>query len=111
MKTLLLLVGIGFAFATPFENEFGPRFELKEDVLYSDKYPEVITEIEQIDYENLPIESLINEASHHAGLEFLSDANTAASMGVDVMNIHPDIIADAFSTTVKSILGLIFIKL
>lgn len=97
MKSFLLLVTIGLALATPFEGEVS----VEEEVIPSKHYPEVITDIDQVDISKLSIEELLEEAGHHPGLEFLNDADAVASMGIDPMNIDPELIVDAFSTTVR----------
>lgn len=65
------------------------------------QYPEVITNFVTSDYSNLPIEELIQIASEHEGLGFLSDANATAAMGFDASTFSHDIIADAMATTVR----------
>lgn len=89
------------------ENEFEiPEkhvVEKPEDdfVIPEKQYPEVITEFEVVDYSQLPIEQLLQIASEHEGLEFLSDANATAAMGIDISTLSNDIVADAMATTVR----------
>ncbi len=121
MKTLIFLVGISLAFASPSwdkagkpetENEFHVPEKQNEFRIPEKQYPEVITEFtESIDYSQLPIEELIQLASEHEGLEFLSDANATAAMGIDISSLHPDLVADALATTVSIFsLAMIFIQ-
>lgn len=116
MKNFLLLVSIGLALATPYEKEV--ELDIKPDILIGtnnpivikevemdaeveiQKYPQVIKDTKQLDISKLSIEALLEEAVHHPGMEFLNDPEAAASMGIDPMNIDPELIADAFSTTV-----------
>lgn len=126
MKTFILLVGISLAIASPSvggnvgkskhekyvanaENkyvEFLPEtpetVKPEPDFVIPEKqYPEVITEfVESIDYSQVPIEELLQIASEQPGLEFLSDANATAAMGIDINNLDPDLVADALATTV-----------
>lgn len=103
MKTFLLLLSIGLALAIPMEVEIeaGRDFLLNE---YPSEYPKVTTVFDLPDYSKLSIDDLLEAASHHSGLEFLNDTDAAASMGIDLMNLHPDLIYDATTTTVRSIL-------
>lgn len=132
MKTLILLVGIALAVASPSagkagkpkkENEIAvPATQYTEFIAESDvvekqenefviperQYPEVITEFDVVDYSQLPIEQLIQIASEHEGLEFLSDVNATAAMGIDISTLSNDLLADATATTVRYICGNIF---
>lgn len=66
---------------------------------------EVITQFtDSVDYSELSIDELIQIASKHEGLEFLADANATAAMGIDINNLHPDLVADALATTVRQFL-------
>lgn len=97
MKSFLLLVSISLALATPFESEV----EAGKQIILSNELPEAIPESEPVDFSKLTIEELLEEAIHHPGMEFLNDAEAVASMGIDPMNIDPELIVDAFSTTVN----------
>lgn len=128
MKTLILLVGIALAVAGKTgkpkkENEFVvPATHYTEFIAESDvvekqenefvipekQYPEVITEFDVVDYSQLSIEQLIQIASEHEGLEFLSDVNATAAMGIDISTLSKDLLADATATTVRYIWENIF---
>lgn len=98
MKTLIFLVGISLALASP-GGKVGNREH--EFVVPEKQYPEVITEFEDVvDYSQLPIEQLLEIASEHEGLEFLNDANATAAMGIDMSTLSNDLVADALATTV-----------
>ncbi|KAJ6645640.1 Lipase 3, partial [Pseudolycoriella hygida] len=94
MNFLLLLLTVGFSLAAPRDN----RNNVVEDFA-TKNYPEVITDIDTMDVSNLSIKELLVEASHHPGLEFMNDSEAAAEMGINLMNIHRDLIIDAFSST------------
>lgn len=80
-----------------------PEVEQENEFVIPEKqYPEVITEfVESVDYSKLSIEELIQLASKHDGLEFLSDANATAAMGIDMSTLSHDLVADALATTVR----------
>lgn len=128
MKTLILLVGISLVLASPsspgmaagkpkHEKEFVlpekqypesvvdfdvvDKPEQEEFVIPEKQYPEVITEFDVVDYSQLPIEQLLQLAAEHEGLEFLSDANATAAMGIDISTLSNDLVADAMATTVR----------
>lgn len=92
MKYYILLSTIGLAFANPIE----------EDNPSTRTYPEIITDFPFIeDASAMDFDELLNKAASHAGLEWLKDEEALAQAGIDIRNIHPDIIADASSTTVR----------
>lgn len=91
MEYYILLLTIVLALSNPTE----------EDSPSTRKYPEIITNIPFIDASAMDFEELLNTAASHAGLEWLKDEEALAQAGIDIANIHPDIIADAFSTTVR----------
>lgn len=98
MKYYILLLTIGLALASPVE-EYSP---IEEDNPSTRIYPEIITDIPYIeDASAMDFDELLQMAASHAGLEWLKDEKALAQAGIDVRNIHPDIIADAFSTTVR----------
>lgn len=112
MKTFIFLVGISLALASPGGKVGKPQHE-NEFVIPEKQYPEVITKFDDIvDYSTLPIEQLLQIASEHQGLEFLSDANATAAMGIDISTLSSDIVSDALATTVRfPIFSEIFIQL
>ncbi|KAJ6640032.1 Lipase 3 [Pseudolycoriella hygida] len=106
MKTLVLLVGISLAVASPSMDKGGrPKFEsrptLEHEFFIPEKqYPEVITDfVDSADYSEFSMEELLQIASEHPGLEFLSDANATAAMGIDISTLSNDLVADAIATT------------
>ncbi|XP_037024933.1 lipase 3-like [Bradysia coprophila] len=63
-------------------------------------YPQILTDIPFIeDASAMSLEELIDKASNHPGLEWIKDEELLTQFGINVTQIHPDIIADAFSTT------------
>lgn len=73
-----------------------------EDDPSTRKYPQILTDIPFIeDASAMDFEELLNYAAAHPGLEWIKDEELLAQYGINVTNIHPDIIADAFSTTVR----------
>lgn len=100
MKTFLFLLGIGLALAIP--SEIKPsKVRPEKEIVIKKHYPEVITEFEEHNYAKLPIEELIKVAAEHEGLEFLNDVDAIESMGIDPLNLDPELIEDALSTTVR----------
>lgn len=101
MNTFLLLLGIGVALATPSGDKAGTIIKPDKEFVIKKAYPEVITDFEVPNYAELPIEELLQLAAEHPGLEYLNDINATTTM--DTLNLHPDLIEDALSTTVRYI--------
>lgn len=92
MKDYIFLLTIGLALSNPIEYH-NPSTRA---------YPEIITDIKFIeDASAIDFDELINMAASHVGLEWLKDEESLLQSGINVTNIHPDIIVDAFSTTVS----------
>lgn len=97
MKYYTVLLTFGLALSNPIEDD--PSNTIR-------KYPQIVTDIPFIDASAMDFDELLNKATSHPGLEWLKDEELLAQSGIDVTNIHPDIIADAFSTTVRMIFGV-----
>lgn len=91
MKIYFVLLSIGVALSNPIDVNPSTRI-----------YPEIITDIQFIENATvMDFDELINKAVSHAGLEWLKDEEALAQAGIDITKIHPDIIVDALSTTVR----------
>lgn len=91
MKYHLVLFTFGLALSDPIDENPSTK-----------TYPEILTDIPFIeDASAMDFNELINKAASHPGLEWLQDEELLAQSGINVTNIHPDILADAFSTTVR----------
>ncbi len=65
-------------------------------------YPQILTDIPFIeDASAMDLQDLLDKAASHTGLEWLNDEELLGQLGVNIQSIHPDIIVDAFSTTVS----------
>lgn len=70
-------------------------------------YPQILTDIPFIENASaMDFDELLDRATSHPGLEWLKDEELLALSGINVTSIHPDIIADAFSTTVRIFLSV-----
>lgn len=96
MKLYTVLLTFGLALSNPIE----------DDPSTIRKYPQILTDIPFIDASAMDFDELLNKATSHPGLEWLKDEELLAQSGINVTNIHPDIIVDAFSTTVSMIFGV-----
>lgn len=78
-----------------------------EDDPSTKKYPQILTDIPFIeDASAINFEELLNLAANHSGLEWIKDEALLTEFGMNITTIHPDIIADAFSTTVRKLFSI-----
>lgn len=92
MKCGIVLFTLGLALSSPIENDQSTK-----------KYPEILTDIPFIENASaMNFEELLITAASHPGLEWLIDKETLAQSGINLTHNHADIIADAFSTTVRT---------
>lgn len=91
MKYYIVFLAFGLVLIDAIENDPSTK-----------AYPEILTDIPFIeDASAMDFDELLDKATSHPGLEWLQDEELLALSGINVTSIHPDIIADAFSTTVR----------
>lgn len=92
MKHLIVLLMVSLTLSNPID----------DDDPATRKYPQILTDIPFIeDATAMNFDELLNLAANHPGLEWIKDEASLTEFGMNVTTIHPDIIADAFSTTVR----------
>lgn len=100
MNYTIVLLTFGLALSNSIEEEPSTK-----------TYPEIVTDIPFIeDASAIDFNELINKAASHPGLEWLTDDELLTQSGINVTNIHPDILADAFSTTVSDCVWQRFLR-
>ena len=88
---ILLLMVITSTSSNPHEDDPSTRI-----------YPQILTDIPFIENATaMNFQELLDKAANHPGLEWIKDEELLTQLGINVTQIHPDIIADAFSTTVR----------